>query len=75
MAEAGITPTTIRVAVGDEDPRDLIAHLVATAKLTIDPELPGFSEAFPSTAAANELIRSCYIETHTRYIESKAPHG
>src|SRR5262245_4518795 len=47
LLEAGITPTTIRFAIGDEDPRDLVAHLVAAAKLAIDPEVPGFSAEFP----------------------------
>jgi cystathionine beta-lyase/cystathionine gamma-synthase len=71
LAEARITPTMVRFAVGDEDPRDLIAHLVATAKLSIDPEVPGFSAAFLPMSAANELIRECYIRAHQRYIESK----
>jgi O-acetylhomoserine (thiol)-lyase len=73
LAEAGITPTTVRFAVGDEDPRDLIAHLVATAKLAIDPQVPGFSDSFPRTAAINELIRTCYVDAHRRYIEFKTP--
>src|SRR5262249_53887492 len=64
LTEAGITPTTIRFAVGDEDPRDLIAHLVGAAKLTIDPDVPGFSDAFPDVREINELIRACYLDTH-----------
>jgi hypothetical protein len=75
LAAAGISPRTIRFAVGDEDPRDLIEHLVATAKFTIDPDVPGFSAAFPSLAAADELIRECYIDTHRRYIVSKTRRG
>jgi hypothetical protein len=71
LAEAGITPTTVRFAVGDEDPRDLIAHLVAAAKLSIDPQVPGFSEKFPARPIVNEVIRACYVDTHRRYIESK----
>jgi cystathionine beta-lyase/cystathionine gamma-synthase len=73
LAAAGITPTTIRFAVGDEDPRDLIAHLVATAELTIDPQVPGFSGSFPKTSAINEMIRTCYLDAHRRYIEFKTP--
>src|SRR4029077_8821822 len=41
LAEAGIKPTTIRFAVGHEDPHDLVEHLVNAARLTIDPVLPG----------------------------------
>ena len=62
LREAGITPTTIRFAVGDEDPRDLIAHLVATSRLAIDRDVPGFSKEFPSQAAADELIREATLE-------------
>src|SRR5213078_2830490 len=43
LAEAGISRTTIRFAIGDEDPQDLVAHFIGAARLTIDPELPGFS--------------------------------
>ncbi len=52
-------------------PADLIAHLVATARLAIDPVVPGFSAQFPSPAAAAALIRDCYLDVHRRYIESK----
>src|SRR6185436_16900814 len=37
LRDAGITATTIRIAVGDEDPRQLIAHLLQVAQLIIDP--------------------------------------
>jgi len=38
--EAQIFPTTIRFAMGIENPMDLIEHLVNAAKLAIDPLLP-----------------------------------
>jgi O-acetylhomoserine (thiol)-lyase len=68
---AGISPTTIRFAVGDEDPHDLIAHLVAAARLAIDPGVPGFSTRWMDEGAATELIRETYLDVHRRYIESK----
>ena len=71
LLDAGITRTTIRFAVGDEDPVDLIAHLVHTARLTIDPAVPGFSGQFPQGSQIDNLIRECYVEAHQRYIESK----
>src|SRR5216117_2393873 len=40
LREAGISPTTIRIAVGDEDPRQLIAHFICVAELVIDPVKP-----------------------------------
>ena len=43
LREAGISPTTIRISVGDEDPRSLLAHLMQAAELALEPECPGFS--------------------------------
>jgi cystathionine beta-lyase/cystathionine gamma-synthase len=73
LARAGISPTTIRFAVGDEDPKDLIAHLIHTARFTIDPEVPGFSAAFPSPEEVDALVRECYLDVHRRYIDSRSP--
>lgn len=75
LAEAGITPTTIRFAVGDEDPKDLIRYLVAAARLTIDPEVPGFSSQFLASEATDALVRESYLDVHRRYIESKPKLG
>ena len=71
LARAGIGPTMIRVAVGDEDPRDLLGHLVNAAKLAIDPEVPGFSAKFPPPREARDLVHECYVDSHRRYIEAK----
>ncbi len=75
LAEAGIKGTTIRFAVGHEDPHDLVTHLVETARLTIDPVVPRFSGKFMSTAETEKLIRSCYVDAHRRYIEAKGKRG
>ncbi len=71
--DAGIHPTTIRFAVGDEDAHDLLAHLIATARLAIDPDVPGFSKRWMNNTQATALIREIYIDVHKRYIEAK-PH-
>jgi cystathionine beta-lyase/cystathionine gamma-synthase len=70
---AGITPTTVRFAVGDEDPKDLISHLIHTSRLTIDPVVPGFTEKFPAPREVDDLVIECYLDTHRQYIESKPP--
>jgi O-acetylhomoserine (thiol)-lyase len=76
LAEAGISPTTIRYAVGHEDPHDLIDHLRATAELAIDPDVPGFSKQFPSAAATEQMIRDAYLSAHGRYIDAqRRTHG
>lgn len=69
--QAGIAATTIRFAMGDEDPLDLIHHLVETARFTIDPHVPGFSAQFPGPDATAELIKSTYLDAHRRYVEAK----
>jgi len=73
LAEAGITPTTIRIAVGDEDPKDLLRHFLAAAELVIDPLSPGFSDAFPSPAEIDATVEQCYLDAHRRYIHSRPP--
>jgi hypothetical protein len=57
--------------VGDEDPVDLLAHLVAAARLAIDPDAPGFSERWLDSSRAADLIREVYLDVHRRYIEAK----
>jgi len=73
LAEGGITPTTIRLAIGDESPYDLFDHFVAAARLTIDPLVPGFSAQFPDGATVRQIVESCYLDTHRRYVESLRP--
>lgn len=71
LKAAGIPRTMIRIAVGDEDPMDLISHLVETAKLTIDPVAAGFSSGFANGDKQRAIVRECYLDTHGRYVESK----
>ena len=75
LKEAGISPTTIRFSVGDEDPKDLIRHLISTARFTIGPKVSGFSDGFMKPIEIDAMVKSCYMETHRRYIESKPPLG
>jgi O-acetylhomoserine (thiol)-lyase len=71
LREAGITPTTIRVAVGDEDPRTLLAHLMRAAELAIEPARPGFMRVFPKPEAIDKLYERAYLAVHHRYLKSK----
>lgn len=68
---AGITATTVRIAIGDEDVLDLVKHLVATAELTLDPVIPGFSKKFPDMANVKRMYRDTYLDIHRRYIEAE----
>ncbi|MEL7497787.1 MAG: PLP-dependent transferase [Planctomycetota bacterium] len=71
LAEAGMTPTTVRCAVGDEEPMDLITHLVAAAKGTIDSTHPGYSEGFMSNEACREMVRRHYVDAHAAHVDAQ----
>jgi cystathionine beta-lyase/cystathionine gamma-synthase len=73
LAEAGIRPTTIRIAVGDEDPRTLIAHFVRAAELALEPARPGFVAAFMPPEEIDALWHEVYVDVHTRYAQAQPP--
>ena len=62
--------TTIRIAIGDEDPTDLISHFVNSARLTLDPVVPGFSDQFMPAKETDQMIRKCYVEGHRKFAEA-----
>jgi len=70
LMEAGISPTTTRVSVGLEDPRTLITHIIKAAQGTLDTEMAGFSDRFPSGAEIDTIYRRHYIDVHTRYVDA-----
>lgn len=71
LADAGISRTTIRIAVGNEDPRMLLAHLMRSAELSIEPVVPGFARGFPAPAVVDALYESTYVDVHRRYVAAK----
>jgi O-acetylhomoserine/O-acetylserine sulfhydrylase-like pyridoxal-dependent enzyme len=71
LREAGIAPTTIRISVGDEDPRGLIAHMMKAAEIAIEPDNPGFVAAFPEGAEIDTLYRETYVDVHRRHAEAQ----
>jgi O-acetylhomoserine/O-acetylserine sulfhydrylase-like pyridoxal-dependent enzyme len=71
LREAGIRLTTIRIAVGDEDPRTLIAHLMQAAEIALEPDCPGFMAHFPPQHEIEALYESVYVETHRRIAASR----
>ena len=71
LREAGISPSTIRIALGDEDPRQLIAHFIRACELVINPLRPGFASSFMRPEAVDELYHRAYLDVHTRWLESQ----
>lgn len=73
LRDAGIQPTTMRIALGIEDPRTLLVHLIKASELALDPAAPGFSKKFPSAATIDAIYRKHYAEVHKRYVEHLQP--
>jgi O-acetylhomoserine (thiol)-lyase len=73
LRAAGISPTTVRISIGDEDPRQLHAHFQRTAELVFDPIKPGFSQKFLTPAALDELYRRTYLDIHARWLAALPP--
>jgi O-acetylhomoserine/O-acetylserine sulfhydrylase-like pyridoxal-dependent enzyme len=72
LRQAGIAPTTIRIAVGDEDPRELLAHFIRVSELVLEPVRPGFSSRFMAPKQIDELYRRTYLDVHQRWLDSQA---
>lgn len=67
LQEAGITPTTIRLSIGDENPRELIRDFLAAVRNAIDPDKPGFSAKFLRGEAVDRLVDETYLDFHRRH--------
>ena len=71
LREAGMSPTTIRFAIGDENPIDLIKHLIHTARATIDPDVPGFAAGFMSESESKKIVRDLYLDAHSKHVDAQ----
>ena len=71
LREAGISPTTIRISVGEEDPRTLLAHLLNAAELALEAASPGFLSHFAQPHEIDALYESTYVDVHRRYAASR----
>jgi len=68
--EAQIFPTTIRFAMGIENPMDLIQHVVHAASLAIDPDVAEYSKKFMSMEEAKNMAKEVYLDMQSRYVET-----
>lgn len=68
QAKGGIYLTTMRIAMGTDNVRELIAHFINSTKLHIDPVIPGFSEQFMSVPEIDDLyLRTCLRVSHQHF--------
>ena len=72
QVDAAIYLTTIRIAMGDENPRDLISQFKACAELHLDPVCPGFSQQFMKKSEIEKLIRETHLDVHSRHLQAQA---
>lgn len=71
LRDAGITPTTIRIAVGLEDPRTLVVHLMKAAEATLERVHPGFVAKLPSAEKIDAIYRKHFAEVHQKYADAQ----
>ena len=71
LAEAGITPSTVRISVGDEDPRYLLRHLGKAAEIALAGSRPEFVEGFPTEEVVNLIYEQTYIDVHSRWVKRR----
>ncbi|HTT01462.1 MAG TPA: aminotransferase class I/II-fold pyridoxal phosphate-dependent enzyme [Steroidobacteraceae bacterium] len=73
LVEAGISLSTVRVSVGDEDPRYLLEHLGRAAELAFGDVAPEFVAAFPRAERISAIYEEVYLDVHRRWIRDKRP--
>ena len=71
LAAAGITPTTLRISVGDEDPRYLLEHLHRAAQLAAGDEETDFAAGFADRSVLNAIYAQVYTDVHQRWIAAR----
>lgn len=69
--KAGIALTTMRIAMGCDCVKTLIAHFVLALKQAIDPIYPGFSEGFMSASRLDELHQRIAAEVYSQHTASQ----
>lgn len=75
LKDAGISPTTVRVAVGTEDPRTLMVHMLKAAESTLDHDVPGFSKKFPTPEQCDAIYAKHYKAVHEKYLAGQPKMG
>lgn len=68
--KAGIYLTTMRIAMGTDNVKALIAHLISSARLHIDPVLPGFSDNFMPTEQIDRLFLDTAMQVNQQHYQA-----
>jgi len=70
MAEARIFPTTMRISMGNENVKDLIAAFVNSARTHIDPIKPGFTGKFMDSEKVDEMVEEITIDIYRKNLKN-----
>jgi len=70
MEEARIFPTTMRISMGNENVKDLIAAFINSARTHIDPINPGFTSKFMDSEKLDAMVEEVTIEIYRKNLES-----
>ncbi|MDO6712468.1 PLP-dependent transferase [Aliiglaciecola sp. 2_MG-2023] len=74
--KGGIHPTTMRIAMGTDNVKQLMAHLINSAKLHIDPCIANFSQQFMSLEEIDKLyMEICMQVCQQHYGSGPKMHG
>ncbi|HKZ74394.1 MAG TPA: aminotransferase class I/II-fold pyridoxal phosphate-dependent enzyme [Steroidobacteraceae bacterium] len=71
LVEAGITPSTVRISVGDEDPCFLLEHLRRAAEIAAGDIAPDFIAGFPAPEEVQRIYEEVYVDVHSRWIAAR----
>src|SRR5258706_882223 len=69
LRQAGIAPSTVRISVGDEDPRFLLEHLRHASALAGGRELPALAGGLLVPEAVVRPYREDFLDVHTRWVD------
>ncbi|CAM2065853.1 PLP-dependent transferase [Sulfidibacter corallicola] len=72
LRKAGIAPTTIRIAVGLENPKETLSHLIHALRLGVDPIRPGFSARFMTPEDTDRMVREIHEDVHRLFLDDAA---
>ena len=70
LNEANISLTTMRIAVGLEDPRVFISHMQRAGELSINLSNPDFSKGFLKADDIDSIYHKTYLDVQQRYLDS-----
>jgi O-acetylhomoserine/O-acetylserine sulfhydrylase-like pyridoxal-dependent enzyme len=72
QTKSGIYMTTMRIAMGTDNVKELVAHFINSARLHIDPVMPGFSDKFMSAQEIDELYMKISLKVSQQHYSSGA---